>query len=261
MTTTARAAVLREAGKPLVLQEIELEDPRPFEVVVRLESVGVCRTDTHALREVSPPAILGHEGAGVVEATGSAVTKVAVGDKVLTTFASCGTCRRCRLAQVAYCERFRELNFSGGRGDGTTAAHICGEPVATHFLGQSVFASHAVVSERSVVAANPDWDLRPLAPFGCGFQTGAGAVLNSLRPPAGASIAVCGTGAVGLSAIAAAALTGCEPIVAVDMVAARLETARRPTPVKRWLRSCPAGSTMPWTRRVSPPCWPPPWER
>ncbi len=227
MTTIARAAVLRETGKPLVIEEVELEDPRPFEVVVRMESVGVCRTDTHALHEAPPPAILGHEGAGVVEAVGSGVTKVAVGDKVLTTFASCGTCRRCLLAQVAYCERFMELNFSGGRGDGTTAARSAGKPVATHFLGQSCFATHAVVGERSVVPTDPAWDLQPLSPFGCGFQTGAGAVLNNLRPPVGSSIAVCGTGAVGLSAIAAAALAGCEPIVAVDTVASRLETARR----------------------------------
>lgn len=227
MTTSARAAVLRQSGKPLVLEEVELEDPRPFEVLVRLESVGVCRTDTHALHEAPPPVILGHEGAGVVEAVGSAVTKVTIGDKVLTTFASCGTCRRCRLGQVAYCERFMELNFSGGRGDGTTAARAGGEPIGTHFLGQSCFATHAVVGERSVVKADPAWDLRPLSPFGCGFQTGAGAVLNSLRPPAGASIAVFGAGAVGLSAIAAAALTGCEPIVAVDTVAARLDIARR----------------------------------
>lgn len=219
--------MLRETGKPLVFEEIELDEPRPFEVLVRFESVGVCRTDTHALHEARPPAILGHEGAGVVEATGSAVTKVAPGDKVLTTFASCGTCRRCRLAQVAYCERFMELNFSGGRGDGTTAARSCGEPVATHFLGQSCFATHAVVGERSVVLAGTEWDLRPLSPFGCGFQTGAGAVFNSLHPPAGASLAVCGVGAVGLAAIAAAAIAGCGPIVAVDTVAARLDTARR----------------------------------
>ncbi|MGH9089214.1 MAG: NAD(P)-dependent alcohol dehydrogenase [Acidimicrobiales bacterium] len=227
MTNLARAAVLREAGKPLALEEIELDTPRPFEVLVRMESVGVCRTDTHALHDTPPPAILGHEGAGTVAAVGSSVTKVTPGDKVLTTFATCGTCRRCRLGQVAYCDRFIELNFTGRRSDGTTAARAGGEPIATHFLGQSCFATHALVGERSVVPVDPSWDLRPLGPFGCGFQTGAGAVVNTLRPPAGSSIAVCGAGAVGLAAIAAAALAGCGPIVAVDTAAGRLDTAVR----------------------------------
>lgn len=226
MTTTARAAVLRQAGAPLVIEEVQIDDPRPTEVLVRLVSVGVCRTDTHALAEMPAPAILGHEGAGVVAAVGSAVTKVQPGDKVLMTFASCGTCRHCRTGQVAYCQVFNELNFTGRRPDGTSAVSAGGEPVAAHFLGQSCFATHALVSERSVVRVDPSTDLRPLGPFGCGFQTGAGAVANALRPAIGSSVAVCGSGAVGLAAIAAAAVAGCEPVVAVDTVASRLDLAR-----------------------------------
>jgi len=226
MTTTARAAILRRTGEPLVIEEVEIDDPRPTEVLVELVSVGVCRTDTHALGEMPAPAILGHEGAGVVTAVGSAVTAVRPGDKVLMTFVSCGTCRHCRTGQEAYCLIFNQLNFTGRRPDGTSAVSAGGEPVAAHFLGQSCFATHALVSERSVVRVDPATDLRPLGPFGCGFQTGAGAIANALRPTVGTSVVVCGSGAVGLAAIAAAAVAGCDPVVAVDTVPSRLELAR-----------------------------------
>jgi aryl-alcohol dehydrogenase len=225
--TVARAAVLRQNGEPLVLEEVEVDEPRPFEVLVEMASVGVCRTDTHALGEFPPPVILGHEGAGKVAAVGSSVTKVRPGDAVLTTFATCGTCARCLLGQVTYCEHFNELNFSGHRPDGTTAVHSRTGPMSAHFLGQSCFATHALVDERSVVPVPgiAAADLRPLGPFGCGFQTGAGAVLNSLRARPGTSIAVLGVGAVGLAAVAAASVAGCAPIVAVDTAAARLTIA------------------------------------
>lgn len=225
VTTSARAAILRRHGDPLRIEDIEIDDPRPFEVLVELRSVGVCRTDTHAMAEATPPAVLGHEGAGVVSAVGAAVRRVQPGDKVLTTFATCGTCRRCRQAEVTYCERFNELNFSGQRPDGTAAAWSKGEPIATHFLGQSSFATHCLVDERSVVPLPADADLGQLGPFGCGFMTGAGAVLNALRAEPGSSIAVCGAGAVGLAAIAAAALSRCGTIVAVDTQKDRLVTA------------------------------------
>jgi len=227
MTFTARAAVLRERGKPLEIEEVQIDAPQPTEVLVELVSVGVCRTDTHAMSEVDPPAILGHEGAGIVVAVGSSVTKVRPHDKVLMSFASCGACRRCLLGEMAYCEHFNELNFTGRRPDGTSAAWVKGTAVATHFLGQSCFATHALVGERSVVRVDPTSDLRPLGPFGCGFQTGVGAVVHALRPAVGSSIAVCGAGAVGLAAIAAASITGCSSIIAVDTVAGHLEIAKR----------------------------------
>ena len=215
MTSPARAAVLRRPGGPLEIEEVELDSPRPDEVLVRLSSVGVCRSDEHALSQAAPPAVLGHEGAGVVEAVGGAVDKVAPGDGVVMTFASCGRCPRCLGGQVAYCDRFIELNFSGRRPDGTSAISAGGEVIAGHFLGQSCFATHALVNVRSVVRLDTATDLRPLGPFGCGFQTGFGAVVNALGPPAGSSIAILGAGAVGMAAIAAAALAGCSPIVAV----------------------------------------------
>jgi aryl-alcohol dehydrogenase len=227
MTTPARAAVLRHVGQGLEIEDIEIEAPRPDEVIVKLVSAGICRTDEHAFSQVSPPAVLGHEGAGVVEQVGSAVIKVQPGDSVVMTFATCGACPRCRLGQVAYCDRFIELNFTGRRPDGSSALSAHGEVIGGHFIGQSSFATHALAHERSLVLVADSSDLRPLGPFGCGFQTGAGAVINALRPPAGSSIAVFGAGAVGMAALAASSLVGCEPIVAIDISATRLETACR----------------------------------
>jgi aryl-alcohol dehydrogenase len=227
MSTPARAAVLRHRGKDLEIEDIEIEAPRPDEVVVRLVSAGICRTDEHALSRVSLPAVLGHEGAGNVEQVGAAVTSVQPGDAVVMTFATCGVCPRCWRGQVAYCDRFNELNFTGRRPDGSSALSAHGEIVGGHFLGQSSFATHAVAHERSVVRVDDTFDLRPLGPFGCGFQTGAGAVINALHPPAGSSIAVFGAGAVGMAAVAASALVGCDPIVAIDISTTRLETAWR----------------------------------
>jgi aryl-alcohol dehydrogenase len=227
MTTSARAAVLRHPGQGLEIEDIEIEAPRPDEVIVKLVSAGICKTDEHAFSQVSPPAVLGHEGAGVVEQVGAAVTKVQPGDSVVMTFATCGVCPRCRRGQVAYCDRFIELNFTGRRLDGSSALSAHGEVVGGHFLGQSCFATHALAHERSLVRVDGTSDLRPLGPFGCGFQTGAGAVINALHPPAGSSIAVFGAGAVGMAAIAASSLVGCDPIVAIDISASRLETARR----------------------------------
>lgn len=218
---------MREQGSPLSIEEIDLDEPRPDELLVRLVSVGICRSDEHALAEVSPPAVLGHEGSGIVDRVGSQVRKVKPGDSVLMTFLSCGRCPRCLRGEVAYCDRFLELNFSGRRPDGTSAVSSGGEPISGHFLGSSCFASHAVVNERSVVRLDPTIDLRPLGPFGCGFQTGAGAVLNALQPEAGSSLAVLGAGAVGLAAVAAATAIGCDPVVAVDVAAARLDLAKR----------------------------------
>lgn len=225
--TAARAAVLRRVDEPLRIEDIEIESPRPDEVIVRLVSSGICRTDEHALHQVTPPAVLGHEGAGVVEQVGSSVTKVQPGDAVVMTFQTCGRCARCRAGQPSYCDRFNLLNFAGRRPDGSSALRSRGETLWGHFLGQSAFATHVLANERSVVRLDPGSDLRPLGPFGCGFQTGAGAVFNSLRPRGGSSIAIFGVGAVGTAAVAASSVVGCDPILAVDVSASRLETAIR----------------------------------
>jgi aryl-alcohol dehydrogenase len=208
------------------LEAAELREPRPDEVVVRLAAVGVCATDLHFSEFVQAPAVLGHEGAGRIEALGSAVRGWSIDDPVALTFAYCDECVRCRTGSPSYCEAFNELNFAGTRQDGSTAVHVDGQPAYAHFLGQSSFASHAVVRASSLVRLPPDTDLAVAAALTCGFMTGAGSVLNVLRPRPGDSVAVFGAGAVGLSAVAAAAASGAGTIVAVDVQQARLELAR-----------------------------------
>ena len=171
------------------------------------------------------PVVLGHEGAGVVEAVGSAVSAVAPGDRVALSYDSCGVCATCRAGRPFHCLGFFERNFGAARADGSTALTHEGSQVHSHFFGQSSFATGAVIPERSVVAIPDDVPFELVAPFGCGIQTGAGTVMNTLRPPAGSSIVVFGVGGVGLSAIMAARVVGCAKIVAVDLRPARLELA------------------------------------
>ena len=223
------AAVVREKSAPFTLEQLDLDEPGPTEVLIRLVATGLCHTDLVARDQMVPvplPAVLGHEGAGVVERVGAAVTKVAAGDHVVLSFASCGHCASCLAAHPAYCERFQELNFGGKRADGSVTLCEHGKPVSGSFFGQSSFATYALASERNVVKVGKDAPLELLGPLGCGIQTGAGAVLNVLRPEPASSIAVFGTGAVGLSAIMAAKIARCGTIVAVDVVPSRLDLAR-----------------------------------
>jgi aryl-alcohol dehydrogenase len=172
------------------------------------------------------PAVLGHEGSGVVEAVGDAVLGVAVGDHVVLSVNTCGRCRQCLAGDSTYCADLYARNFGGTRPDGSTALRDGGgAAISSHFFGQSSFSRYANVQERSVVPVPADVPLELLGPLGCGIQTGAGAVMNSLRPPAGSSIAVFGAGAVGLSAVLAARAIGCTRIVAVDVVPERLALA------------------------------------
>lgn len=223
------AALAFGPGKPLSIEPVELSGPAAGEVLVRLVATGLCHTDLTVMDHMPLPwpALLGHEGAGVVAAIGAGVTRVAVGDPVVMTTASCGHCRECSRGEPAYCNHFTALNMSGGhRADGTCTHTRDGAPVFAGFLGQSSFATHVVVLERSVVRVPADLPLETLAPMGCGIQTGAGAVLNTARPRPGDSLAVFGAGAVGLSALAAAAVAGCTTRIAVDMVPSRLDLAR-----------------------------------
>ncbi|SEF16262.1 NAD(P)-dependent alcohol dehydrogenase [Streptomyces sp. Ag109_O5-10] len=230
MTLTTRAAVVESGGAPFTLRDVQLDEPGPYEALVRMVATGLCHTDLAAASGGLPfplPGVLGHEGAGVVEAVGSAVTGVAPGDHVVLSFTSCGTCRNCRGGHPAYCTTWLPLNLIGGRrADGTATVSRDGEPLGGHFFGQSSFAERALVDERSLVEIDPDVPLETVAPLGCGVQTGAGAVWNVLRPVPGSTVAVLGAGAVGLSAVMAAALTPATTIVAVDRVPERLELAR-----------------------------------
>jgi aryl-alcohol dehydrogenase len=230
MTTVTVAAVVHEAGAPFSLEDVELDEPRADEVLVRLVAAGLCHTDLSAQAGVVPfplPGVLGHEGAGVVEAVGSAVRRVAPGDHVLASFGSCGRCPQCRGGHPAYCRDYLPLNLLGGaRADGSHTIHQRGAPLNGHFFGQSSLARHALIDERCLVKVPSDAPLHILAPLGCGIQTGAGAILNVLRPEPGATVVVFGTGAVGSAAVMAAALSGAGRIVAVDLIAARLALAR-----------------------------------
>ncbi|MDY6962787.1 MAG: NAD(P)-dependent alcohol dehydrogenase, partial [Pseudomonadota bacterium] len=177
---------------------------------------------------VPQPVVLGHEGAGVIDAVGPGVTHLAVGDKVVLSFDSCGRCPSCDDRDPAYCHSWFPLNFGGGRLDGSTAlADEAGNPVHSHIFGQSSFASHAMAHTRNVVKVDADIPLKILGPLGCGIQTGAGTVLNVLKPRQGSSIAVIGTGAVGLSAIMAAAIAGAKTVVAIDLLSERVELAQQ----------------------------------
>jgi aryl-alcohol dehydrogenase len=220
--------VTREPGAPFALQDVRLEDPRPREVLVRMTAAGVCHTDV-GIQAAWPrhltPVVYGHEGAGRIEAVGAEVTGLAPGDPVCLTFASCGACPQCAAGQPAYCHSARDLNLSGGRGDGTTPLRLDGAPLHGGFFGQSSFATYAVVHERGVVKVPSGLPAAVTAPLGCGAQTGAGTVLNRLRPEPGTSLVVLGAGGVGLSALMAAVAVGCDPVVAVDPVASRRELA------------------------------------
>jgi D-arabinose 1-dehydrogenase-like Zn-dependent alcohol dehydrogenase len=209
---TIKAAIAESKGVPFEIAELELDEPRPDEVLVRMVACGICQTDSHAWHQHLPvplPAVLGHEGAGVVESIGSTVTSVAPGDHVVLSYQACGRCPQCLSGHSPYCDRAGEANFGGARLDGTNGVHrhrgaaIAGD-VHGHFFGQSSFATYALTTERNTVKVPDGIPLEILAPLGCGLQTGAGAVLNTFRMSPRESIAVFGTGAVGLAAVMAA---------------------------------------------------------
>jgi len=225
-----QAAVVRQSGGPFELKTVRLQSLRPHEVIVRIVATGMCHTDMVARDGVYPvpqPVVLGHEGAGVVTAVGAEVRKVDVGDHVVLTFLSCGTCRPCIEGAPASCQNFNALNFSGQRLDGSHAL-CCDDSQELHdrFFGQSSFAEFAVVDQRNLVKVRSDAPLELLGPLGCGIQTGAGAVLNALKVNAGSSFAAFGGGTVGLSGVMAAHVAGATTIIAIDVVAERLVLAR-----------------------------------
>ena len=223
-----QAAVTDAKGAPFAVQSVELDELRPDEVLVKVAAAGVCHTDLIVRDQWYPvplPAVLGHEGAGVVERVGANVAKVAPGDRVGMSFNSCGACPTCLTGRPTYCHDFFARNFGATRPDGTTALSRDGQAIHSHFFGQSSFATYAVATERNVVKLD-DVPLEVVAPFGCGIQTGAGAILNVMRPPAGASVAVFGTGTVGMAAIMAAVVSGATTVIGVDLNPTRLELAR-----------------------------------
>ena len=225
-----KAAVVREKSAPFAIETLELTEPRPEEVIVRVVVSGMCATDLHGRDgyfAVSQfPAVFGHEGAGVVHTVGGAVREFAPGDHVVMSYPWCGDCANCRRHRLNYCLNARVLKNRGTRADGSTLLAQDGAPVYSAYFQQSSFGTFALTQERYAVKVRKDAPLEQLGPLACSGQTGAGAVFNALKPNAGESIAVFGVGAVGLSALAAAKILGCAPIVAVDIHDNRLAVAR-----------------------------------
>jgi aryl-alcohol dehydrogenase len=229
---SVRAAVCRQPGAGFQVEDLAVDDPRPDEVLVRFTATGLCHTDLEVAAGRMPtpfPVVAGHEGAGVVEDVGAAVTGFRRGDRVVASFSSCGTCRNCLNGRPAYCPQHFPLNFGARRADGSTGLRdAAGEPVHDHFFGQSSFAGYGLCRPSSLVripdTAAPD---TVLAPLGCGVLTGAGAVWNVLRVPPGSTVAVFGAGAVGLSAVMAAVVAGAARIIVSDVQPSRLDLASR----------------------------------
>src|SRR3954447_8527128 len=226
-----RAAVLEEFGKPLVVQELELADPRAGEVLVRLEACGVCHTDLYTASGADPsgysPCVLGHEGAGVVEKVGDGATSLEPGDHVVTLFSpQCRECVNCRSGKTNICIGIREQQDQGYLPDGTTRLSPDGEPIR-HFMGCSTFAEYTVMPEVALANVNPEAPLDRCALFACGLSTGLGAAMYRARVEAGSTCVVFGAGMVGLGAVAGCRLQGAERIVCVDLSQERLELAER----------------------------------
>lgn len=229
-THPMKAAVIREKGAPFRIEDARIGTPRHDEVLVRVVACGVCHTDLVVRDQDFPsplPAILGHEGAGVVEAVGENVHRVAPGDHVVMSYMFCGECYLCDSGHPAHCLHVGPINFGGGRLDGSTSAEDAGGAVLhDHFFGQSSFAEYAIASQNNVVKVPKDLPLELLAPLGCGLQTGAGAVLNAMKVTPGSTFAAFGTGAVGLAALMAARVAGATRIIAVDVNPDRLSLAK-----------------------------------
>jgi aryl-alcohol dehydrogenase len=230
--TSVSAAVSRGGKDPFAIEQLRLADPQPDEVLVRFSAAGLCHTDLVAAAGDLPtslPAVLGHEGAGVVAAVGAAVRGLVPGDRVIASFSSCGRCTNCLHGQPAYCPQHFPLNFAGETDDGSVGlTDSNGLPVQDHFFGQSSFGSYGLCRPSSLFRVR-DTSLgdADLAPLGCGVITGAGAVWNSLRVSPGSSVAIFGAGAVGLSAVMAAVVAGAARVIVVDPHRGRLELAQR----------------------------------
>ena len=224
-----QAAVISAFGQPFEVRSLELAAPSDDEVLVRLAAVGICHSDVacqHGAFAPPLPMVLGHEGAGVVERVGANVSHVRPGDHVVLSYASCGSCARCGIGEPQYCHEFGMRNFKGWRPNGEPSFKDGGSTVWGGFFGQSSFATHALATARNTVKVGSHLPLEILGPLGCGLQTGAGTVLNTLKPKPGSSLVVFGVGTVGMAAMMAGVASDCGTVVAVDVHDGRLALAR-----------------------------------
>src|SRR4051794_37425795 len=225
-----RAAVLEEFGRPLVVQEVDLEEPKAGEVLVRLVACGVCHTDLYTASGADPsgysPTVLGHGGAGVVERIGDGVRSLPPGDHVVTLFSpQCRECLHCLDPRTNLCLAIREQQGQGYLPDGTTRLSRDGEPIR-HFMGTSTFGEYTVMPEIALANVSKDAPLDKACLFACGLSTGLGAAINTAKVAPGSTCVVFGAGMVGLGAVAGCRLQGAERIICVDLSQGRLELAR-----------------------------------
>jgi aryl-alcohol dehydrogenase len=229
--TTAVGAVTASQGAPFELRDLVVDDPRDDEIVVRIVASGICHTDVSAQNQVIPfplPALLGHEGAGVVERVGRGVQTFNEGDHVVVSFNFCGECIQCVTGRPVQCDTWVPRNLVGGsRMDGSSPIHLAdGGPLHAHFFGQSSFATRVVVRAAAAIRVPQEAPLPMLAPLVCGFQTGAATMLQVLAPELGHTVAIFGAGGVGLAALMAAMLTPANRVIVIDVVPERLALAK-----------------------------------
>lgn len=224
-----KAAVVKEVGAPFEIKDdVELHDVGPTDLQIHMVASGICHSDEAIRRgdaSLGYPVILGHEGAGIVEKVGSEVKNFKPGDHVILSFYSDGTCDNCLKGVPTQCRSYAKYNLSGVRADGDDHFTENGKHVSDMF-NQSSFTTTTVVDQRNAVKVDSKLDLRKLGPLGCGYVTGSGTVFNTLKPNPGDTIAVFGTGAVGLAAMMAGRISGCIKVIAVDIVPERLELAK-----------------------------------
>ena len=225
MTFETTAAVIYEPQGEFVLETVQLDDLRKDEVLVRNEASGICHTDFVAQNIMTLPAVVGHEGAGIVEAVGSGVRNVKPGDRVIMSYPSCGCCAQCKDDQPYFCDEHIPLGFNGTRNDGSSTIFKNNTPLSSSFFQQSSFANHSIAIDRNIIRVDHSQPAEMLAAIPCGVQTGAGSILNTFKVKKNESVIVFGSGAVGLSAIMAAKLAGAFPIIAVDVIEDRLNLA------------------------------------
>ncbi|MBK7673366.1 MAG: S-(hydroxymethyl)glutathione dehydrogenase/class III alcohol dehydrogenase [Candidatus Accumulibacter sp.] len=227
----ARAAVAWAARQPLEITEVDVEPPRQGEVLVRIVATGVCHTDAFTLSGADPegifPSILGHEGGGIVEAVGSGVTSVAVGDHVIPLYTpECGQCKFCKSGKTNLCQAIRATQGKGLMPDGSSRFSLNGQPIF-HYMGTSTFSEYTVLPEISLARIARDAPLEKVCLLGCGVTTGIGAVINTARVEPGATVAIFGLGGIGLSAVIGAVMAKAARIIAIDVNPAKFAIARQ----------------------------------
>ncbi|ADT87835.1 MULTISPECIES: S-(hydroxymethyl)glutathione dehydrogenase/class III alcohol dehydrogenase [Vibrio] len=227
----SRAAVAWGPNQPLKMEEVDVMLPRKGEVLVRIVATGVCHTDAFTLSGDDPegvfPAILGHEGGGIVEMVGEGVTSVAVGDHVIPLYtAECGECKFCKSGKTNLCSAVRATQGKGLMPDGTTRFYKDGEPIF-HYMGCSTFSEYTVLPEISLAKVNKEAPLEEICLLGCGVTTGMGAVMNTAKVKEGDTVAIFGLGGIGLSAIIGARMAGASRIIGVDINESKFELAKQ----------------------------------